>query len=114
MPRRPERRARAATTLIFFMTGWVVAAWATRIPAIKEQLGLSAGALALAILGLEGGAVVGLPAGGAIVARLGSPRALRLGFAVFPAALVAIALAPGLAALAAALAVMAAATSVVD
>jgi hypothetical protein len=45
---------------------------------------------------------------------MGSRRALQIGFSIFPAALFAVALAPGLAALAAWLAVMAAATSVVD
>jgi MFS family permease len=110
----PERRARIATTVLFFVTGWLYGAWATRIPAIKEQLDLSAGALALAILGLEAGAIVGLPAGGALVARAGSRTAVRGAFAVFPAALCGVALAPGLPALAAALAAMAAATSVVD
>jgi MFS family permease len=114
MASKRERRARVATTVIFFMVGWVYAAWATRIPAIKDHLGLSDGQLGLAILGLELGAIVGLPTGGALVARAGSPQALRVGFAIFPAALVAVALAPGLAALAASLAVMAAATSVVD
>ena len=109
-----ERQARAATTLIFFMVGWVYAAWATRIPAIKDELRLSDGELGLAILGLEAGAIVGLPTGGALVARAGSRQALRVGFAVYPLALVAVALAPALATLAAALAVMAAATSVVD
>jgi MFS family permease len=109
-----ERRARAATTLIFFMVGWVYAAWATRIPAIKDDLRLSDGELGLAILGLEAGAIVGLPAGGALVARAGSRQALRAGFAIYPPALVAVALAPTLATLAASLAVMAAATSVVD
>jgi MFS family permease len=73
--------------VIFFMTGWVYAAWATRIPSIKDELGLSDGALALAILGLEAGAIVGLPLGGALVARVGSRRALRLGFAGLPTAL---------------------------
>jgi MFS family permease len=109
-----ERWARGATTLIFFMTGWVYAAWATRIPSIKEELGLSDGALALAILGLEAGAIAGLPVGGALVARVGSRRALQLGFAGYPTALFAVALTSGLAMLAAALAGMAAATSVVD
>ena len=109
-----ERWARGATTLIFFMTGWVYAAWATRIPSIKEELGLSDGALALAILGLEAGAILGLPVGGALVARLGSRRALQLGFAGYPTALFAVALTSGLPELAAALAGMAAATSVVD
>jgi len=109
-----ERRARGATTAIFFMTGWVYAAWATRLPTIKHDLGLSDGELGAAILGLEAGAIVGLPAGGALVARVGSRRALRLGFAILPCALVAVAAAPGLALLAGALALMAAATSVVD
>ena len=109
-----ERRARAATTVIFFMTGWVYAAWATRIPAIKDDLGLSDGELGLAILGLEAGAIVGLPAGGALVARIGSRRALQLGFSTYPSALFAVGLAPGLTALAGSLAAMAAATSVVD
>lgn len=108
------RRARIATTAVFFLTGATMAAWSTRIPAIQERLGLSAGALAIAILGLEAGAVLGLPTGGALVTRLGSRAGLAIGFAVFPTALVAVALAPSLATLAAALAVMAAANSVVD
>jgi MFS family permease len=114
MPTRRDRRARLATIAVFFLTGFLYAAWATRIPAIKERLDLSAGELAVAILGLEAGAVIGLPLGGALVARMGSRAGLRLGFAVFPAALLAVGLAPGLGALAAALALMAAATSVVD
>jgi MFS family permease len=114
MPTDRERHARAATTLIFFLTGFVFAAWATRIPAIKSELGLSAGALGVAVLGLEAGAIAGLPAGGALAARAGSRAALRIGFAAYPAALVAVALAPALPALAAALAAMAAASSVID
>jgi len=114
MPSTEDRRARAATTAVFFVTGFVVAAWATRIPAIQQDLGLSSGGLAVAVLGLEAGALVGLPAGAALVARLGSRTSLRLAFAVYPTALPAVALAPGLGWLAAALAVMAAANSVVD
>jgi MFS family permease len=109
-----EHRARWATTLIFFLTGFLYAAWATRIPAIKEQLGLSDGALAVAVVGLESGAIAGLPAGGALVSRAGSRWSLRLGFSTLPPALLLVAVAPGLPALAGALAAMAAATSVVD
>src|SRR5688572_3618074 len=114
VPTAVDRRARAATAVVFFVTGFVVAAWATRIPAVRERLALSPGTLALAVLGLEGGALAGLPAGGALVARLGSRPSLRLGFAVYPAALLGVALAPGLGWLVAALAVLAAANSVVD
>src|SRR4051795_101454 len=110
----PDQVARRAAMALFFVAGWLPAAWATRIPAIKAELNLSAGALALGILGLEGGAVLGLPAGAALVARAGSRRALRLGFACFAPALVCVALARSLVELAAALAAMAFANSVVD
>jgi MFS family permease len=109
-----DRRARAATTVVFFMTGFVIAAWGTRIPAIQERLALSPGEFAVAVLGLEGGAVIGLPTGGALCSRLGSRLSLRIGFAIYPTALFAAALAPGLVWLALGLAVMAAATSVID
>jgi hypothetical protein len=72
MPSRSDRRARFATTAVFFTTGFVFAAWATRVPAIKAELGLSSGELGLAILGLEAGAIAGLPAGAALTARLGA------------------------------------------
>ena len=113
-PSAEDRRARGATAVVFFVTGFVVAAWATRIPAVQERLGLSPGSFALAVLGLEGGALAGLPAGGALVARLGSRPCLRVGFALYPTALLGVALAPELGWLVAALAVMAAANSVVD
>jgi MFS family permease len=108
------RRARIATVAIFFVNGAVFAAWATRIPAVQERLGLSAGELGVAVLGLEGGAVVGLPLGGLLVARLGSRRSLAAGFTFFPAGLAGVGAAPGLGTLMLALAAMAAANSVVD
>src|SRR3954471_16399270 len=109
-----DRARRIGTTVVFFLTAAVVAAWSTRIPAIQERLHLSPAALSVAILGLEGGAIVGLPLGGALTSRLGSRRSLRAGLAVYPTALLGLAAAPGLAVLAMALAVMAAANSVVD
>jgi MFS family permease len=108
------RRARAATTVVFFVTGGVFASWGARIPAVQDSLDLSPGELAVAIAGLEGGAVFGLPAGGALATRFGSRRSLRLGFAVYCSAMVAVAFAPGLGWLAVALAATAAATSVND
>src|ERR671914_892650 len=106
--------ARAAATLVFLLTGTTTATWAARVPAIQQDLELSAGALGLAVLGLEGGAIAGLPAGGALATRLGSRAALRIGFALYPVALLAVGLAGSLAGLAGALAVMAFATSIND
>lgn len=106
--------ARRATALTFFVTGAVFATFASRIPALQDRLDLSPGTLSLAFLALNAGAVAGLPAGGVLSARLGSRGALRCGYAVYPPALVAAGLAPGLAPLCLALAVMAAANSVID
>jgi MFS family permease len=107
-------RARAATTAVFFITGAVSASWAARIPAIQDRLDLSAGALSVAFLALEGGAVLGLPLGGALVTHIGSRWSLRLGFSIYPPALLASAFAPSLLWLGVAIGVMAAANSVVD
>jgi MFS family permease len=104
----------AATLVVFFVTGGVFASWGARIPAVQEALALSPGELALAIVGIEGGAVVGLPLGGALVTRLGSRASLWLALPVYAAAMAAVAFAPTLAALAAALALTAAANSVLD
>jgi predicted MFS family arabinose efflux permease len=107
-------RARAATTAIFFATGGIFASWGARIPAVQERLDLSAGELAIAILGIEGGAVLGLPLGGALTTRIGSRTTLRIGFVAYASAMAAVGAAPGLAALTAALALTAAATSLND
>jgi MFS family permease len=105
---------RAAAFAVFFVAGWLPAAWSTRVPVIKADLDLSEGALAVGILGLEAGAIVGLPVGAVLVARLGGRRALRIGFAGFAPALVAVGCAHNLAVLAGTLAAMALANSVVD
>jgi MFS family permease len=109
-----EQVARISTTAVFVLTGAVIAAWSTRIPAIQERLHLTPATLSVAILGLEGGAIIGLPLGGALTTRLGSRWSLRAGLTVYPTALLGLAAAPNLAVLALALAVMAAANSVVD
>jgi fucose permease len=107
-------RARVATTAIFFATGGIFASWGARIPAVQERLDLSAGELAIAILGIEGGAVLGLPLGGALTTRIGSRHTLRIGFVLYASAMVAVGASPELAALTAALALTSAATSLND
>src|SRR5918999_641964 len=106
--------ARLATTVVFFATGGVFASWAARTPAIQDKLDLSAGELAIAILGIEGGAVLGLPLGGAAATRLGSRWTLRIGFVLYPAGMVAVGAAQRLAVLTAALALTTVAISLND
>jgi MFS family permease len=106
--------ARAATAVVFFATGLVFASWGARIPAVQDRLDLSPGELAIAVIGIEGGAILGLPVGGALATRIGSRPSLRIGFTLYATAMVAVGAAPGLASLTAALAVTAAATSIND
>jgi fucose permease len=108
------RRAWLGTGLGFFVTGLLSATWASRIPAVQERLELGPAGLAVVVLGIEGGALIGLPLGAAVVARVGSRTALRAGLAVYAPGLVVAAVAPGLGALTAAVAVWAAANSVLD
>src|SRR5918992_2509779 len=103
-----------ATTAVFFATGGVFASWAARTRAIQDKLALSGGELAIAILGIEGGAVLGLPLGGAAATRLGSRWTLRIGFVLYPAGMVAVGAAQSLAVVTAALALTTAAISLND
>jgi MFS family permease len=108
------RAARAATALTFFLTGAVFATWAARLPALTERLALSPGGASVALAGVEAGALGGLAVAGRLVAVLGSVRSLRVGFSAYPAALVAVALAPSLTWLVAAMAVLGVANSAID
>ena len=82
------RRARVGAAASFLLTGFVSASWASRVPAIKDGLGLGDGRFAIALLGLEAGAVFGLQLGGLVVPRTGSRRALLASLVTFSGALV--------------------------
>ncbi|QPP08269.1 MFS transporter [Streptomyces bathyalis] len=87
------RRARAAVSAVFFVHGAVFASWAARVPAVQDQLQLSAGMLGLVMAGPGLGALAGSQAGGLLVHRLGSravsasaPVSLCVPLALVPAA----------------------------
>jgi MFS family permease len=111
---RMLRRARLGSAIAFLLTGLVFSTWAARIPALKAELSLNDGQLAVAFLGLNAGAVLGLQLGAVVVMRLGSRRALLVGLPLFAGLLLPIAYAPNLPVLAVAVGLSAAANSVVD
>src|SRR5215218_1261428 len=108
------RQARIGAAACFLLTGFVSASWASRVPAIKDGLALSDGQFAIALIGLEAGAVVGLQLGGLVVPRTGSGKALTAAVLSFSCALLGPAIAPSLLVLAASLFVFAVLTSVAD
>jgi predicted MFS family arabinose efflux permease len=108
------RWARIGAVACFLLTGVISASWASRVPAIKDGLGLSNGQFAIALLGLEAGAVLGLQLGGLVVPRTGSRRALIASLLAFSGTLLGPALAPSLLVLAVSLFSFAVLNSVVD
>ncbi|MEU8786599.1 MFS transporter [Streptomyces sp. NPDC048637] len=68
----PMARLRRAISLFFALDGFVFAGWVVRIPAIKEQIHASAGALGLALLGVSVGSVATMLLTGRLCRRYGN------------------------------------------
>ncbi|WSS24001.1 MFS transporter [Streptomyces sp. NBC_01190] len=68
------RRLRIALTVFFAVDGFLFAGWVVRIPAIKAQVGASAGQLGLALLGVSAGAVATMVITGRLCRIFGSER----------------------------------------
>lgn len=90
------RRSHLAIATVFAVHGAVQGTFATRIPWIKDHLGLSAGELGIALVCPAIGSVVMMPLAGRLMHRLGSRTALRLLLVLWTAVLVLPPLAPGL------------------
>src|SRR4051795_421711 len=70
-------RVKAATTATYaaFMgSGFAFAGWASRIPQVRDSLGLDSGALGLVLLAIAAGSLLALPLSGPVVSRIGSSR----------------------------------------
>jgi MFS family permease len=94
--RRRVTRARIAVAAVFAVHGAVTGSFATRIPWIQDRLGLSEGALGLALLAPTLGSLVGMPMAGRLAHRFGGRVTTRWLLAGWCAALALPALAPGL------------------
>jgi HAD superfamily hydrolase (TIGR01509 family) len=66
------RASRLAITLAFFADGLLLGSWASRVPAIKAQAGLSTPELGLALFAMSAGALVAMPLAGWLCERIGS------------------------------------------
>ena len=86
-------RARVAVALVFALNGLVFASWVSRLPAVREALGLSTGELGLLLLCASVGSVLGLPLSGPLVARFGPARTVLGGTSVVALGLLLVSLA---------------------
>lgn len=90
------RNARFAVLLTFFLTGASIATWVTRIPEIQIKLGLSDGALGIALLGMSVGVLAALSLADSIIAKLSSRKVILIAGIILCAILPILALAPSL------------------
>ncbi|MFF4985992.1 MFS transporter [Streptosporangium saharense] len=67
---------RLAVSFFFLALGTLSGAWATRIPAVKQDLGLSNGQLAYGLFALTTGLIVGMRFAGRLTDRFGSARVI--------------------------------------
>lgn len=74
-------RARVAVTAVFFLFGINIGLWAAHIPVVQARLDITPGTLGLALLAAAVGTIIGQPALGMLMARIGS----RLPAMVLPA-----------------------------
>ncbi len=70
------RRTTNAVYLVFIAAGVCGASWASRIPQVRDELGMTPAALGLVILAIGVGSLVSLPSAGLVVHRLGSARTI--------------------------------------
>ena len=75
-------RARNGTYLAFFAAGLALTSWSSRIPTIKDQLGLTPGRLSTVLLGFAIGSMIGLPVSGMVIRRFGTRGAVGGGAAL--------------------------------
>ena len=77
-PSRSVDRATAAVYAVFILSGFAFASWASRIPQVRDALGLSPRALGLVLLAAAVGSVTSMPLSGVIVGRLGTARTIAV------------------------------------
>ncbi|MFD2765076.1 MFS transporter [Micromonospora eburnea] len=66
--------ARNGVAVVFALNGLAVGTWFSRVPAVREALGLSAGQLGLLLLTMSAGSVLAMPTAGLVTQRLGPAR----------------------------------------
>ncbi len=88
LPAERIRAARDGDLVVFAANGFGFASWMARVPDVRELLDLTPGLLALILLAISAGSLIGLPVAGRIAQALGATRTVRLGLALVAPGLV--------------------------
>lgn len=86
------QRAKVAVAVAFAVNGLGLSSWLSRVPAVRDELGLSTAEVGLLLLCLSAGAVSALVFSGPLVTRLGPGRAVLTGAVVVVVGLAGLAL----------------------
>ncbi|MBS7333247.1 MAG: MFS transporter [Weeksellaceae bacterium] len=89
-PKFTSKQIRLAVTIFYFCTGLIFSSWASRIPTIKNKLGISEGELGSLLLVMPIGEIITLALVGKMVALYGSKNVFRLGILGYALLLLAI------------------------
>ena len=74
--------ARNGDLVVFGANGFAFASWMSRVPDVKDLLGLTPGSLSILLLAVSAGSVLGLPVAGRVAHRIGADRTVRVGMAL--------------------------------
>lgn len=83
-----NRAHRLSVSVLFLLQGLVFATWVSRIPAVKESLGLNEAQLGTALFAIPMGQLVTMSLSGIIAARFGSKFGTLLGSTIYPTMLI--------------------------
>lgn len=72
-------RARNAVATVFALNGLAVASWMSRIPEVRDLLGLTPSEIGRVLLALAAGSIVALPTSGLVVSKIGAARTVAGG-----------------------------------
>ncbi|MGB7980962.1 MAG: MFS transporter [Candidatus Nanopelagicales bacterium] len=75
-PLLEAERAMRGVYLVFIGSGFGFASWASRIPQVRAELGLTPGELGIVLLAIAVGSLLALPTAGLVVHRLGAARTI--------------------------------------
>lgn len=90
---KQKNRIRLAVSLFYFSQGLAFSSWASRIPTIKQNLGISEGQLGTLLLLMPIGQLCTMALSGKLVAKYGSKNVLKIVVLIYPLVLCCIGLA---------------------
>jgi fucose permease len=80
--------ARNAVAIVFAVNGMAIATWMSRIPHVRDLLGITAGDLGRMLLALAVGSLLALPSAGFVISKIGAARTVAGGSVIVGVGLV--------------------------